>query len=523
MAPLDAYFDREANTYACPTCQAFPKIPLITLTNPKTGATEVFYMPTPKQAEAMLCPVRNLLWGGRAGVGKSVWLRNEAYHRCITTPGYRALILRRNYTELADTHLDKAAIEAETLGAIYYRTEKVVVFKNGSRLRFGHCDDDTSVKQYLSAEFDWIGFDEGATFTEFQVRFIASRLRTRKGSGRVPLLRIGSNPGAMWLYRYFISKEVSQDDDPSYDPANYRFIPAVADDNSHISREEYEMRLNMIPTEALRKMYRDGDWTAVEGQMFTEWRPTRLSEDESRVIPWHTITSLPTIVDPTTGQRVSVADCPWIPVSRVLDWGYSPDPGVVTWFLHMPSGRFIAFREWVFRETLIGDVAEGVKERSSHMKIRRSLAGHDLWMTSKDTGLTMAETSSRHGVTWTCATTDRIQGWQAVHALLRETVDEGDGPVPRLQVYIGGDDGPGCPQLAQSLPMLQNDPKDPGDCLQKDDHSPDTLRYFAIERPVAAKVPPRPTAWSRLSPASKARILLAGRKGSFLGSESVRR
>jgi hypothetical protein len=99
-------------------------------------------------------------------------------------------------------------------------------------------------------------------------------------------------------------------------------------------------------------------------------------------------------------------------------------------------------------------------------------------------------------------------------------VDEGEGPVPRLQVYIGGDDGPGCPTLARCLPMLQEDPKNPGDCLQKDDHAPDTARWFAIDRPSPATFKPA-TAWSRLSATARQRLL--GGTRSHLGSESVRR
>jgi hypothetical protein len=206
-----------------------------------------------------------------------------------------------------------------------------------------------------------------------------------------------------------------------------------------------------------------------------------------------------------------------------MDWGYSPDPGHVTWFAHLPSGRFIAFKEWSFRETLARDVADGIHERSAGMKIRTSIAGHDLWMKSKETGEELAETFARRRLSFQCANTDRVHGWQRLHSLLRETVDEGHGPVPRLQVYIGGDHGPGCAVLARTLPMLRQDPKRPGDVLEQDDHAPDTARWFAMDRPAAGRAPDKPSAWSRLSAEARRRILAAGRGSSTLGSESVRR
>ena len=76
--PLDVYYKAEADDkdYACPRCGTRPQVPLIELHNRKTNKLEVFFMPTPKQVEAMLCTASNLLYGGRAGTGKSWWLRN---------------------------------------------------------------------------------------------------------------------------------------------------------------------------------------------------------------------------------------------------------------------------------------------------------------------------------------------------------------------------------------------------------------------------------------------------------------
>lgn len=517
LGALESFYDTKTRTYACPSCREKPKIPAIQVTQPQSLETYAFFTPTPKQVEAMLCPIRNLLYGGRAGSGKSHWLRNEAYLRCMLVPGYRCLLLRRQWTELRDTHIDKAAVEAGTLGATWRASENTVVFNNGSRLRFGHCENDDAVRLYLSSEFDWIGFDEGATFTEYSVRFIGSRLRTTK-PGVIPMIRIGSNPGAMWLYRYYIAKDVdtSVQGDPSYRPEDYHFIPATVQDNPHVNLAEQELRLNMLPSEALRKMYRDGDWTAVEGQMFEEFRARTIDGETLTFQPWHEIDALPTIWDPASQTHVPIDECPWVPITRVLDWGYDPDPGVCTWFAHLPDNRYIALQEYVFRKTLAKDVADEVKSRSAGMKIRQSIGGHDMWMKNNQTGESLAETFARHGVSWTQAATDRIHGWQRTHALLQETVDDGTGALPRFQIYA-----PGCPTLARTLPMLQNDPKVPGDCLQKEDHAPDTLRWFAMARPTAGKTPGKPTAWSRLSAEAKSRILRGSQ--TVLGSSSVRR
>jgi hypothetical protein len=332
--PIKAFYQPGADgvlDYQCPACGTIDNehlgIPRLNLTDGATGLVTRFYIPTPKQILLHHARAKNVLWGGRAGTGKSHGLRMDAYMRCLTVPGYRVLLLRRQFTELKDTHLDKAAYEAEKLGAKWRAADYTVVFNNGSRLRFGHCETDASVSMYLSSEFDCIMYDEGSTFTEYSVRFINSRLRTAK-KGVTPCVRIGSNPGAMWLYDYYIAKDVSAEQDPSYDPKDYEFIPTDLTDNPHVNLAEQELRLNSLPSEALRRMYRDGDWTAVEGQFFTDWQP-KIRETGQ---PWHVIDELPTF------DGVPVDRCDWIECVRSLDWGYDPDEGVCLWWLCLPEG-----------------------------------------------------------------------------------------------------------------------------------------------------------------------------------------
>lgn len=482
-------------------------MPMIEYRDRDTGKIIRMYTPTPKQVEAHLSPFRNLLYGGRAGTGKSHWLRMDAYIRCLSVPGYRALLLRRQLTELRDTHLDKAALEADLLGAKWRAVEYTVVFSNGSRLRFGHCEDNKAIKHYLSSEFDWIGFDEGATFDDYQVRYIGSRLRTTK-PGVTPVIRIGSNPGALWLYRYYILRDITVDEDPSYTPDHYGFIPATITDNPHVNVEEQNLRLAGLPNEALRRMYAEGDWDAVEGQEFVEWH----RKDPETGLPWHVIHELPMVLDAGVWKTIDTVS--WIPYVRVIDWGYSPDEGACIWYACLPGDRYIAVREWTFKETIAEEVAEEIAEQSQGLKIRMSIGGHDMWIKSRETGQAMAETFARKGVSLLVASTARVAGWQRLHAMLKTLVDDGERMVPQLTIYE-----PGCPALARTIPMLQQDPATPGDVIQKKDHWADTARWFAMSRPSPSK---RPTTFKRLSEEARKRLMALSRRKP-LGSESVRR
>src|SRR5690606_3181408 len=68
------------------------------------------HKPTPKQAAFLLLPNREAFYGGAAGGGKSEALLMAAL-QYVDVPGYRAILIRRTYTDLAlpGALMDRAA------------------------------------------------------------------------------------------------------------------------------------------------------------------------------------------------------------------------------------------------------------------------------------------------------------------------------------------------------------------------------------------------------------------------------
>lgn len=516
--------------------------PLLVTT--RTGmAPEPFYIPTIKQVEGHICPAKNLLYGGRAGTGKSIFLRMDGHIRCTLQKGYRALLVRRLLTELKDTHLDKLTLEAEALGGVYRASENTVVYpQTNSRFRFGHVEDDKALKQYLSSEFDVIYFDEGATFTEFQYRFLCSRLRSVKTgvkAGVVPMVRVGSNPGAMWLYDYYISHEVDAQRDPGYRAKEHYFIAATHADNPHLNSDEYELRLNSLPSEALRRMYRDGDWLAVEGQFYGEWRPTRpiMHEDGVTIrttIPWHVIEEPPRHrMSSGNVSSVSIFDLPWLEIVRAIDWGYSEkEPGVCLWFACLPDGSAIGFQEYVFNQTIPEDVARKIAAMSKFpngkpMKIRYSVG--DPSMFAERTGPSVAEVFSRKkngGVTLIEGDNSHPAGFTRVHAWLKTEMMSGEYPHPALQFLSPSlaHHFTGCPYTIKTFPMLTEDGSDPSRIgKHQPDHGADATKYFVMSRPAASISREPKKTLAHLPPYIRKAITRGAVSRSRLGVESVRR
>ena len=111
----------------------------------------------------------NLLALGTRKTGKSLCMRWDVIIRCLTFPGFKALIIRRKLTDLRKSHLIFIGAEAKKVGANYRQTTLDVIFTHpgqaDSIIQFSHCENDSDLNNYLTSEWDYIGFDELSTFT----------------------------------------------------------------------------------------------------------------------------------------------------------------------------------------------------------------------------------------------------------------------------------------------------------------------------------------------------------------------
>jgi hypothetical protein len=224
---------------------------------------------------------------------------------CLQVPNFRYLLLRRNLTDLKRTHESEILKgEGDALGARFVASDHLLHYPNGSIMEFGHCDDDSKVSIYLSAEYDGMYFDELVTFTKQQYQLISSSCRTTK-PGVVPRVAAGTNPAvsrvgdASWIRRYWLDKNVDPEEDADYDPAEYEYIPSTIDDNPYINKAEYERMLLRLQPE-MREAYRYGNWDVFIGQYFSEFRKS-----------WH-------------GQDLGFPG-PEFPRVCGLDWGYASE------------------------------------------------------------------------------------------------------------------------------------------------------------------------------------------------------
>lgn len=437
------------------------------------------FVPLPRQVEAMEAlagdPVYIMI-GGAAGGSKSKGLREIAHAECLKHPNFRVLLLRRTFSELQSNHIEDSTLEAPEMDAECVPSAKVVRYKNGAILQFGHCETSADAAKYLSSEYDLIIFDELVTFEEVQFLLISSRARSTKAGVR-PKILCGTNPGgpqSHWVRMRFIDKTVDREQFPDYDPNEWLFIPSKLEDNPYLD-QQYERKLLALPPE-MRKAYRDGDWDIFPGQYFPEWRKkTHVTHNAH-------------------GEPVHVRFPVELPRVIAMDWGYVK-AGWIGWFVLLSDGGAYLEHEYVPVRVVAGEQGKEIARQTQALglkKISYLVYDHQMESPQGDSGETIIETVRRgmkaeHFAPATRqADKDRKNGWARMRGWLMNAPD--DPPRPWLRV------SPTCPYAIRTIPAQISDKTDPEDMdTTGEDHACDTIRYFCMSRPHPAAIGPTQT------------------------------
>jgi phage terminase large subunit len=452
-------------------------------------------------AEALIPHVDWLLFGGAAGGGKSEYGLKHAYELSRDIPGHATLVLRTSRPELRRSLVMRSIARFRQIGltgkAKLRSQENVLAwhFENGSTLEWGYCARDGDESQYLSAEYDFVWFDEATQFTSEQILAIVARLRTTHDKARLgarPHALFTTNPGERshsWFYDKFVrstdygrwiivynvengmdtpvvarviecpqTPEEAADLDIGEvgdDEIVVAFIQSKATDNPFIAKS-YRKYLSALP-ETERKQKRDGDWDVYGGMFFYEW------SRDIHVIPPFEI--------PSSWQR-----------GRGIDYG-STAPFSCHWGAWDNDGNLYIYRELYEAGMVPSEQARRVIDLSrfedERGNIRTERYVHTVAdpsvFTNTGAGDPIASQWARNGLHVVRANNDRISGWATFREYLRVSADTGR---PRLYVFDS------CPNLARTIPMMQRDKNRPEDLDTKlEDLGVDSTRYLMMIRP----------------------------------------
>ena len=382
----------------------------------------------PKQKQFCQSRSRYTAYGGARGGGKTHVLLRKAAGGALTYPGIKILIVRREYPELEQNIiLPMQKLIPPEVGS-YNGSMRMMFFCNGSIIKFGHygAGDD---QEYQGLEFDWIFMEEATQFSESQFRTLGACLR---GATKFPRrMYLTCNPGGighLWVKRLFVDREYREGEKAK----DYTFIPATVDDNPQLleASPEYKQMLDLLP-EDVRRAWRYGDWNAMAGTFFPEFRR------ETHVIA-------PFVRVPQEWKKY-----------RAFDYGL--DMFACLWVAVDFEGRAYVYREVQQSGLIVSEAAKlanALTPPEEHIEF--TIAPPDMWNRQKDSGRSMAEIFAQYGLGLLKASNNRVQGWMAVKELLKPMKSDTDRP--GLLVTEN------CVGLIRNLPSIQHDEKNPSDC-----------------------------------------------------------
>ncbi len=403
--------------------------------------------PTKKQAAFFSAKTRYIAYGGARGGGKSWALRRKLVTLCLRYPGISCLLVRRSYSELKSNHLYTLTAEYGELFD-YSDSEKLLRFKNGSRIQLGYCDAERDTLRYQGQEYDIIAIDEATQLTEYQFSIFKACLRGTKPFPR--RIYLTCNPGGVghaWVKRLFVDRLYREGENPE----DYTFIKAGVYDNDTLTEAdpEYIRSLESLPPK-LRRAWLDGEWDVFEGQFFPEF------SESLHVIPREKL--------PTDLTYFAAADYGF-DMFALLVLGVAAD------------GKLYAVEELCEKNLTLGEAGSRAEGVLADYPVRYLVISPDIYNRRQDSGVSGIETflGTRRLPPTSPADNRRVPGWR----ILRERLAKGEDGTPSLLICES------CRNLIRSLPFLISDPLRPEDASSEPHeytHSPEALRYGAMSR-----------------------------------------
>lgn len=467
------------------------------------------FKPTSRQEDFLQLPydIFEGLYGGALGGGKSIALivlpvvckTKSGKKQLYQHSQFKGIIFRRTFPQLDKYIIPKAKLIYEMLGAVYNETKHSFTFPSGAVMYLAHMEKDSDALAHDTNEYHYVGIDQAEQFSEFQLRYISSRIRSSHRD--LPTIyRMAANPGGIshtYLRDRFVKSEpngnVILEDKVTHNKRIY--IPAKLEDNPYLLKADpdYINRLQLLPeSERLAKI--SGDWFTFTGQVFSEFRQIHIPDEPSHAIH---------VVSPFTIPE-------WYPKIIAIDWGWTAKTFAL-WGAMSPNGQLYIYREYSITKTNIAQWASDIARLSQYDgQIKRIALDPSAW---QERGYDLTISSMFHKFSKLIpekADNDRHSGKLLTHEFLRwrqkplrEIPPEGfnldlshrilrmygvdaqseyinmfipaeeEKNLPKLQIFEN------CKELIEAISICQYDEKDKEDVAEWDGDDPyDTLRYM---------------------------------------------
>jgi predicted phage terminase large subunit-like protein len=127
----------------------------------------------------MNCPASIVVYGGAAGSGKTHLMLLRPLLQ-IHDPRFNAIFFRRTGPQLsgAGSVWDEAKMLYTEFGARVRENDREIIFPSGAKIKFSHMEHEKNKMDHQGKQYTHVYFDEGTHFTQGQITYLMSRLRS---------------------------------------------------------------------------------------------------------------------------------------------------------------------------------------------------------------------------------------------------------------------------------------------------------------------------------------------------------
>lgn len=353
-------------------------------------------------------------YGGEAGSGKTFTIVNlPLFMKCHEIYGFQGTIYRRSYPQIEESLVPESRKWYPRFGFQYNESNHVWRHpKTKAEIRFGFLEHEKDALKHDSAQYHYLAFEELTQFTEFMYKYLLHRCRSDI-AGWKPLCRSVGTPGDIgnsWVKKRFVypAREGFKPIEyllPSGRLGRRIFIKAHREDNIDLLRNDpsYGDRLELLPSEALKRAKKYGDWDAFQGQVFTEFRDFKHPDEPDNALH---------VIEPFAIPE-------WWPKIIAIDWGFV-HPNWVGWGAVSPNGEIVIYREYMVTQTKIkewGPVARRLSQNDGY--IARVVCDPSAFRDISADQTLAEQIADATGWNLEPADNDRIGGKLLLHELMR--------------------------------------------------------------------------------------------------------
>ena len=235
--------------------------------------------PGPQEKAIRASFVDELFFGGSRGGGKTDLILGAGAAQVVECGQHaRGIVFRRTYPEL-DEIIERSRQMYHDMfpGAEYKVGSHTWNFPNGATLRLRHIETELDADHYQGHQYTFIGWDELTSWNDLKpYHRLKACLRSAQAVPHKQIVSSGNpgGPGHNHVKEYFIDPAPEGELIQGKDGMTRMFIRSLITDNKILLRNDpgYINRLKNVGDENLVRAWLAGDWNAIVGAFFMNWK-----------------------------------------------------------------------------------------------------------------------------------------------------------------------------------------------------------------------------------------------------------